>query len=195
MANISTVFIKTNDGFHNEVFMVAEESKFTLCIGTQKTHVITKEEAAEFVKALTSLEVAKKVAKLKIGRKLKFEDSFVNILMNANLESEDIRYTIFRIIPSTRPMNNWEAKVIMQDSIINLPVGCIDDILKYLVSIGVPRAKTFGKFDKIEFVTKLPEVESVYSERDIYVLDKVYDGKPVDSAWQVVNGKWVEFKD
>lgn len=191
---VKTVFINTQDGFHNKVFIVGDGSKFLLNCNGLKTHVITTEEATELVKAVTGFNTALITEKLKVGRKLSNESQIITVLMNAKLE-DDPTYTIFRIKISTSPLATWAATIFMQNQVIDLPNGCIDDIVKYLNANGVAKASTYGAYDKIVFVDKLPDATTVTDDRVVYVLNKKDGDKDVDSAWTSNKTDWVEFKD
>ena len=193
---VKTIFIKTFEAFHDDIFMLLDDTdaSFVLCKGCKQTHKVTADEAGELVKAITSFDVAKTIARMAKGMAVKAEDKVVRVAMNVSMDTEPATYTVFEVKVDTKPLKVWDACVLMQDKVIELPNGCIDDIVKTLVANGVERASTFGTFDKIEFVDVLPE--SCNSEKTVFVLNKDMDEDHLaNTNWVYTEEAWTEFAD
>ena len=193
---VKTIFIKTFEAFHDDIFMLLDDTdaSFVLCKGCKQTHKVTADEAGELVKAITSFDVAKTIARMKNGMAVKAEDKVVRVAMNVAVDADPVTYTVFEVKVDTKPLKVWDACVLMQDKVIELPNGCIDDIVKTLVANGVERASTFGTFDKIEFVDVLPE--SCNSEKTVFVLNKDMDEDHLaNTNWVYTEEAWTEFVD
>ena len=194
---IKTVFVKTFEGFHDDIFMLLDDAdgSFVLCKGNKQTHKVTAEEAGKLVKAITSFDVAKTIARLKLGKEVKADDRVIRVAMNVSVDATPATYTIFEVGVDSKPLRIWDSCVLMQDKVIDLPNGCIDDIVKQLVAAGIEKASTFGTYDKIEFVDALPE--SCDSETTVFVLEKDMDEEThlKNTNWVYKSEAWTEFKD
>ena len=191
MAAVETIFLE--EGNRKDTFILLSTDSLILCKGTQHTTPILLTDMNTLVKAITGFRVAKIVAKIKNNMSVTDEDKIITIPIGVVMDP--LAYTIWRINFSNMPMNNWAAKVLMPNNIIELSEGVIHNIYQIRINKNlVTPAASVGTYEKILFVDALPKDHlETLSSKTIYVLTKAFGTKKIDSAWSCVEGTWVSF--
>ena len=136
MAAVETIFLE--EGNRKDTFILLSTDSLILCKGTQHTTPILLTDMNTLVKAITGFRVAKIVAKIKNNMSVTDEDKIITIPIGVVMDP--LAYTIWRINFSNMPMNNWAAKVLMPNNIIELSEGVIHNIYQILIN------KNFGDY-------------------------------------------------
>ena len=179
----------------NDTCMIMEPTGFVIVVGTKRSGKFSIDNAIKIVKTVTGFEVAKLCAKIRENRKMTEDEKNVYIPMNVNVNNgHDATFTIWHIKINTTNTSLWETRIWSDRGIITLADGMTEKIVKILVNKGIECAKSVGNYNKILFVDGLPtdHLETIDPKR-IYVLTRPWQGKPTNTNWHVVNGKWEEF--
>ncbi len=183
-----------------DVILLADGAKFVIVDGSRRSKLVSEDDAAAFVKELTGIKTAIKIAKLKIGKAVPKNDLIISLL-NSDATIEDaVEYQILATTVSINPLKVWPLTIMNEKEVIELPDGVIDDVVAHLLANGVKKASTAGTYDKIEFVDALPATEDAEGNpinipaTTAFVLNKADGDKPADSAW-MFNDEWIELVD
>lgn len=183
-----------------DIILLADGAKFVIVDGSRRSKVVSANDAAAFVKELTGIKTAIKIAKLKIGRSIPASDLIISLLSADSTIDDEISYQILSTTISAKTLKVWPLTVMNEKEVIELPDGVIDDVVAYLLANGVAKAPTAGLYDKIEFVDALPatvdeeENPIAIPATTAFVLNKADGDKPADSAW-MFDGEWTELTD
>ena len=190
--SVVSKLVLTHVNGNDNVIILADGTEFVIINGAKHTRKFSANDSANIVAALTGIKTAIVAAKLAAGRTLLSKDKIVSVLCE-DVDLDEVKYQVFNTVPSTRIKDTWPLTVITDQEVIELPVGVVDDLLKYLLAQGVEKAPTADMYSKIVFVNALP-VEGV-EEGVAYVLDKADGDKPANSAWLSIDGEWMELTD
>jgi len=183
-----------------DVILLADGAKFVIVDGSRRSKLVSEEDAAAFVKELTGIKTAIKIAKLKIGKAVPKNDLIISLLNSDATIEDTVEYQILATTVSINPLKVWPLTIMNEKEVIELPDGVIDDVVAHLLANGVKKASTAGTYDKIEFIDALPATEDEEGNPiDIpattaFVLNKADGNKPADSAW-MFDGEWTELVD
>lgn len=190
--SVVSKLVLTHVNGNDNVIILADGTEFVIINGAKHTRKFSANDSANIVAALTGIKTAIVAAKLAAGRTLLSKDKIVSVLCE-DVDLDEVKYQVFNTVPSTRIKDTWPLTVITDQEVIELPVGVVDDLLKYLLAQGVEKAPTADMYSKIVFVNALP-VEGA-EEGVAYVLDKADGDKPANSAWLSIDGEWMELTD
>lgn len=190
---LKSTLVMTHVNGSDKVIILSEGKEFMIISGAEHTKKFSASDAAAIVKAVTSFDTNVKIAKLNAGRSLLNKDRHISILCEDSSIEDEPSYQILDTIISTKITDVWPLNVITEDSLIELPLGVLDDLLKTLAAEGVDPAASFGTYDKIEFVDALP-TENI-EENVAYVLNKADGDKARDTGWLYVEEEWTEITD
>lgn len=188
---VTSKLVLTHVNGNDNVIILADGANFVLINGAEHTWTFTENDAAAFVKVLTGIDTAVKSAKLAAGRNLQPKDRIISVL-GEDVDLEEGTFQIIQTAVGSKVIDTWPLTVINNSQVIEFPAGVVDDLLKYLIAQGVEKAPTAGMYDKITFVTTLPEEGD---EGVAYVLDKADGDKPANSAWLFIEDDWMELSD
>ena len=152
MVNIRV--IKPHVQNNGDCFMLTEGKEFAIVFGKQCSLKFTETDADTLVKVITSFNAAKVVKKIKLGRQLANNE---NMLVIPCENSTFDNYQFMTVEITSQNISVWKTKIFTNDRVIELPVGMVDDIMKYLKSQGCEPAITFGTYNDIRFVDSIPE--------------------------------------
>ena len=190
--SVVSKLVLTHVNGNDNVIILADGTEFVIINGAKHTRKFSANDSANIVAALTGIKTAIVAAKLAAGRTLLSKDKIVSVLCE-DVDLDEVKYQVFNTVPSTRIKDTWPLTVITDQEVIELPVGVVDDLLKYLLAQGVEKAPTADMYSKIVCVNALP-VEGA-EEGVAYVLDKADGDKPANSAWLSIDGEWMELTD
>ena len=192
---LKSTLVMTHINGGDKVIILSEGKEFIVVSGAEHTKKFSAADSEALVKAVTSFDTAVKIAKLNAGRNLLSKDRHISILCENSSIGDDVSYQILDTIISTKVTDVWPLAVITEDKVIELPIGVLDDLLKYLNAEGVEPAGSFGSYDKIVFVDALP-TENI--EEDVaYVLNKADGDKARDTGWLYIadDEDWIQITD
>lgn len=154
------------------------------------TDTITETNSRRIISFLNGgVEIEKIIARIKAGEKLDDIDKTASLTMSSR-EYSNTNFMILTVIVNDVSRKTWTGAILRDEGTIHLPAGVINDILGYLVSIGIkPNPRNYYT---IKYVDKLP----ITSRTDIcFVLTAEFGDKPVGSAWRWNGEKWETVKD
>jgi len=189
---VTSKLVLTHVNGNDNVVLLGDGAKFVLVSGEKHTRMFSEADSAALVKELTSIKTAIKVAKLGIGRNIPANDKVLIVVGEDVAIEDEVKYQITETVVSTLVKDTWPLRVITEEEVINFPNGVVDDLLKYLVANGIDTAPTFGMYDRIVFVSALPETGK---NGVAYVLDKADGDKQANTAWLAVDDEWMELTD
>ena len=189
---VTSKLVLTHVNGNDNVVLLGDGAKFVLVSGEKHTRLFSEADSAALVKELTSIKTAIKVAKLGIGRNIPANDKVLIVVGEDVAIEDEVKYQITETVISTLVKDTWPLRVITEEEVINFPNGVVDDLLKYLVANGIDTAPTFGMYDRIVFVSALPETGK---NGVAYVLDKADGDKPANTAWLAIDDEWMELTD
>ena len=189
---VTSKLVLTHVNGNDNVVLLGDGAKFVLVRGEKHTKLFSEADSAALVKELTGIKTAIKAAKLGIGRNIPANDKVLIVVGEDVAIEDEVTYQIMETVISTNVKDTWPLRVITEAEVINFPNGVIDDVLKYLLAEGVEKAPTFGMYDRIVFVSALPETGK---DGIAYVLDKADGDKPANTAWLAVDDEWLELTD
>lgn len=183
MVNIRV--IKPHVQNNGDCFMLTEGKEFAIVFGKQCSLKFTETDADTLVKTITSFNTAKIIKKIKLAKQLTgMENVLVIPCENSTLED----YQFMTITITSAHMSVWDAKIFTNNKVLELPVGMVDDIVKYLKSQGCEPAITFGTYNDIRFVDAIPENPTI---NVAYVLTKDDGDRDAGNAY-MFNGRRLE---
>ena len=184
-----------------DVILLADGAKFVIVDGSRRSKLVSEEDAAAFVKELTGIKTAIKIAKLKIGKAVPKNDLIISLLNSDATIEDTVEYQILATTVSINPLKVWPLTIMNEKEVIELPDGVIDDVVAHLLANGVKKASTAGTYDKIEFIDALPATEDEEGNpidipaTTVFVLNNADGDKPTDSAWMFDGEEWTEVVD
>ena len=190
--SVESKLVLTHVNGNDNVIILADGTEFVLVNGAKHTRKFSEADSANIVLALTGIKTAIVAAKLAAGRNLLAKDKIISVLCE-DVNLDEGKYQVLNTVPSARIKDTWPMTIMNDEVVVDMPLGVVDDLLKYLLAQGVEKAPTADMYDKIVFVNALPEENA--EEGVAYVLDKADGDKPVNSAWLSVDGEWMELTD
>ena len=189
---VKSNLVLTHVNGNDNVVLLGDGAKFVLVIGDKHTKPFSEADSAALVKELTGIKTAIKAAKLAIGRNLPANEKVLLVVSEDAAIDTEVKYQILESVISTKVKDTWPLRVVTEVEDIPFPAGVLDDVLKYLLAQGVPKAPSAGYYSKILFVNELP-TEDIDTDA-AYVLDKAQEDKPAGSAWVYLD-EWMQLVD
>ena len=184
---MSVTVIKPHVQNNSDCYIIADGKKFAIVMGEDYSYTFTEKDSENIVKAITSFDTTKIIRLMKMGRSVGEKNIITIPCEKSTIDDTILTYQFINIEVSAAPFNLWSSRIFTDGLVINLPVGVIDDLYKYLISQGIQPAKGYGTYSKIEYVEELPTPKYAVPET-AYILIKEYDDKKAGSAW-VYNGR------
>ena len=185
--------ISTHTNGKNQCFLLSEGAAFNIISDKYHTGKFTEKDGAEILKAVYGIKTAILREKMKTNMdNVKSGNVFVQIVSENSSLDGDYQLIVIEITPNV--LDTWNATIYAKEGLINLPVGCVDDICRHLLSNGVAKPRSFGKYDTIKFVSFLPAEENAV-RNTAYVLKETDNGKPAGSAWVHTGVRYEELSD
>lgn len=177
---------------NRDCFLLTEGKSFKIVLNNKSTLPFSEADSEALIKGLTCIETRKVIESLKINRPIPESNKVLIIPCELSNLQDEYQFMVLDI--SHEPFSVWNVRVLTDYDVINLPNGCLDDIISYLKSTGIEPAYTYGKYDRIEFVSKLPEIKSVVTNT-VYVLTKDTEEKKANSNWLFTGKRFEAFSE
>lgn len=181
--------ISTHINGKNQCFLLSEGAAFNIISDKYHTGKFTEKDGVEILKAVYGIKTAVIREKMKTNM-----SSSVKIGIVSENSSLDGDYQLLVIEITANVSDTWNADIYAKEGLINLPVGCVDDICRHLLANGVPKPRSFGKYDAIKFVSFLPAEENAI-RNTAYVLTQTDNGKAAGSVWVHTGVRYEELSD
>ena len=185
---MSVTVIKPHVQNNSDCYIIADGKKFAIVMGEDYSYTFTENDSENIVKAITSFNTAKIIKLMKMGRSVGEKNIITIPCENSSIDGTSPTYQFINIEVSAAPFNLWSSRIFTNGLVINLPVGVIDDLYKYLVSQEIQPAVTFGAYNEIRFVDSIPENPTIGVA---YVLTKDDGERDVGNAY-MFNGRRLE---